>query len=150
LNAEVIKTGVDELLELLKTVSKISIADAALKLGVSPALVQSWVDFLVEEEIVGVEYKFTKPLIYLNKAPAQAAFSDLQEPEPSFQNFKEEYWKRALDKNIPEERIDFFWKNHLKEVAESRKDFFMREANRRRLENVEELWNSYVTALLGY
>ena len=55
LGDETVRTGVDDLLELLKKVDKINLADAAQKLGISSTLLQSWVDFLVEEEILGIE-----------------------------------------------------------------------------------------------
>ena len=50
---DTITTGVDALLELLKSTEKIAMPDAAKKLNVPLDTLQSWVDFLVEERIIG-------------------------------------------------------------------------------------------------
>ena len=149
MNDEVIKTGVDDLLELLKGVNKISLSDAAVKLGISTSLVQSWVDFLVEEEIIGIEYKFTKPLIYLNKTVGKNNVTVQSEVEFTLQNYKEEFWRRAVQRNIPGESIDLFWKNHLKEVVESKRELFFREARKRKLDNLDKLWEDYTKVLMA-
>jgi hypothetical protein len=149
LNDEVIKTGVDDLLELLKGVSKISLSDAALKLGISTGLVQSWVDFLVEEEIIGIEYKFTKPMIYLNKNVGKSSVTVQAEAEFTMQSYKEEFWKRAAQRNIPAASIDLFWKNHLKEVVDSKRELFFREARKRKLENPDKIWDEYTKTILA-
>lgn len=143
INNDLIKTGVDDLLELLKKVNKISLTDASDQLKVSTTLVQSWVDFLVEEEIVGIEYKFTKPLIYLNKEPTKDKPKQLDDSEVTIQTFKDDFWKRAAAKQIPEDKVGFFWKNHLLEVCETKKEFFIREAKKRKLDSTENLWEEF-------
>ncbi|MBN1793207.1 hypothetical protein JW826_05995 [Candidatus Woesearchaeota archaeon] len=143
-----IRTGVDDLLELLKSVNKIPLSEAASKLGVNQSLVQSWVDFLVEEEIVGIEYKFTKPLIYLNKAPQASVVSKGDGDEYGLDYYRDEFKKRAEERRIPTNKIDFFWKHHLQDVANSKKELFVREAHRRKLGNIEGLWEEYLTVLL--
>jgi hypothetical protein len=145
----IITTGVDNLLDLLKSVSKISVVEAADKLGVSPGIVQSWVDFLVEEEIVGIEYKFTKPLIYLNKTPDHSVITVDNKGDFNLDYFKQDFWKRAQERRIPENKISFFWKNHVKETAFSQKDLFFREARKRKLENIDSLWTEYVNSLIS-
>ncbi|MBN2459780.1 hypothetical protein JXB28_05840 [Candidatus Woesearchaeota archaeon] len=147
---EVIRTGVDDLLDLLKKTDKISVHEAAKKLKLSSEMIQAWVDFLVEEEIVGVEYKFTKPIIYLNK-PQQAKVDTTvkEEPVQSMEIYKAEFKRKAAEKNIPQEKISFFWRNHVKEVLVRKKDFFYREAKKRNLANVENLWKAYGEKLLS-
>jgi hypothetical protein len=149
LEDKLITTGVDSLLELLKGVSKISIAEAADRLGVSANLIQSWVDFLVEEEIVGVEYKFTKPLIYINKAPDRNVITVENADEFNMDFFRTEFWKRAGERKIADTKIAFFWKNHVKEIAFGKKDLFYREARKRKLENIDAIWNDYVNNLVN-
>lgn len=147
---EVIRTGVDDLLDLLKKTDKISVHEAAKKLKLSPEMVQAWVDFLVEEEIVGIEYKFTKPYIYLNK-PQQVKEQAVIQEEPvmSIDIYKAEFKKRAAERNIPQEKISFFWRNHVKEVLERKKSFFYREAKKRNLPNIDQLWQAYQDKLLS-
>jgi hypothetical protein len=62
-----IETGVDDLVRVVGSSGKISIPDVAKKLGVEQKTVETWVDFLVEEEKLSVEYKFTTPYIFLNE-----------------------------------------------------------------------------------
>jgi hypothetical protein len=145
---EVIRTGVDDLLDLLKKVEKIPVMDAAKKLGINTELMQSWVDFLVEEEIVGIEYKFTKPIIYLNK-PSKAKEATVQEePTEKLEAYKKEFTKRAAERNIPKEKVSFFWRNHVKEVLGRKKDFFFRETKKRNIPNIEQVWSMYQDKLL--
>ncbi|MBN2052689.1 hypothetical protein JW756_04250 [Candidatus Woesearchaeota archaeon] len=146
---DTVKTGVDELLELLKKIDKIALTDAAQQLGISSSLLQSWVDFLVEEEVVGIEYKFTKPIIYLNKAPETKEVRVKKEAEVSFQAYKDDFKTRAAQKSIPAEKISFLWQEHVKAALNRRKDFFFREAKKRNLANINYLWQTYNAHLVS-
>jgi hypothetical protein len=149
LGEETVRTGVDELLDLLKRVDKINLSEAAQKLGMSSSLLQSWVDFLVEEEIIGIEYKFTKPIIYLNR-PAEEKKAQLsEEREPRLQDFKQDFRLRATEKKIPLEKIDALWKDHVREELSRSKDFFFREAKKRNLANIDKVWQVYNEKLLS-
>ena len=146
INAE-ITTSVDELLNLLKSHAKIPMAEAAQKLEVGLDVVQSWVDFLVEEQIIGIEYKFTKPFIYLNNPEALDGKST-RDDETSFEIIKENFFTKAQEKNIPEPNIEALWKNHVVKAAESKKDFFIEEAEKRGIQNINQLWNTYKNKLM--
>ena len=65
--SSVIETGVDKLVKLVKERGRIASQDAAKELGVSMTVIQEWVDFLEEEGIISVEYKFTKPFLVERK-----------------------------------------------------------------------------------
>ena len=142
---EIIKTQVDDLLELLKHTSKIPLADAAKKLDVAIDVLQAWVDFLVEENIIGIEYSFTTPFIYLNKPIELKNTSKMskKDEESSIEYFKTEFWGKAKSNNIPEQKIDSLWKNHLLQALELQKKFFLYEAQRRNLTKVAEIWEEY-------
>jgi len=56
-----IETGVDRLMNLIKSKEKISVPDAAKKLGVSTTTVEEWAEFLEEEGIIDMEYKLATP-----------------------------------------------------------------------------------------
>jgi chromosome segregation ATPase len=58
-----IETGVDKLVELISQVKSISIDDAAKKLGISKVVIQEWADFLDEEKLITLEYKFSKTIL---------------------------------------------------------------------------------------
>ena len=62
-----LKTGADDLYELVRLRKKISVEEAAKLLKISTKTAQSLVDFLVEEKIFGIEYKFTTPYIYISQ-----------------------------------------------------------------------------------
>jgi len=59
----VIETGVDKLVKIVKERGRIAMADITKELGVSPVVIQEWVNFLEEEGILTVEYKLTKPFL---------------------------------------------------------------------------------------
>ncbi|NQU98902.1 hypothetical protein HQ533_05540 [Candidatus Woesearchaeota archaeon] len=139
---ETITTSVDSLIELLKKVNKIELEQAAAKLKMPVSVVQSWVDFLVEEKIIGLEYKFTTPFIYLNK-PHAAAKTAIDTTDVSIDKFKEDFQKKASEKKIPTHQSTDLWKNHLLQKLDKKKDFFFREARKRGFFNQEELWIQY-------
>ena len=58
-----IETGVDRLVNFITEFKKISIQDAAKKLGVGTVVVQEWADFLDEEKVISIEYKFSKTIL---------------------------------------------------------------------------------------
>jgi len=58
-----IETGVDKLVELIDSKKKISVDDAAKNLGISKVVIQEWADFLEEEKIISIEYKFSKTFL---------------------------------------------------------------------------------------
>src|SRR3989338_4797706 len=67
LTSSIIETGVDRLVKLVNTKGKISSEDAAKEIGVSATVIMEWADFLEEEGIIRVEYKFTKSFLVARK-----------------------------------------------------------------------------------
>lgn len=138
-----VETGVDDLIELLRDEGKIAIKDAATKLKTDESFVQAWVDFLVEEAIVGVEYKFTKPFIFLNDATSAKNAESSSEKKKGLLGLKEEYIRHAKEKKVGEEKALELWKKHLHEALEKRKDYFLREVAKRNLNNADILFEQY-------
>lgn len=66
---EEVKTGADRLLELVKKSKEIATAAAAKELGASVQTVEAWADFLEEDGLVTIKYKFTTPYIAIPEAP---------------------------------------------------------------------------------
>ncbi|MBT3721560.1 hypothetical protein HN789_03940 [archaeon] len=62
-----IETGVDKLVELVNKEKKISIDDAAKTLGISTVVIREWAEFLDEEKIISIEYKFSKTVLLERK-----------------------------------------------------------------------------------
>lgn len=62
-----IETGVDRLVELIDKDKRISVEDAAKKLGISKIVIQEWADFLEEEKIISIEYRFSKTFLLQRK-----------------------------------------------------------------------------------
>ena len=141
---EVVRTGVDELLDLLAHSAKTPLTEVATKLRVDTGVVQAWVDFLVEEGIVGIEYRFTTPYIYLNKVVDKKQ-EDVTVKEELFniQYFKKQFWDKARSNNIPENQIEMLWKNHVAQALELQRKYFFFEAQRRKLINIDQLWKEY-------
>ena len=86
----VVRTKVDELIELLKHVEQISLPEASSRLGIAQDVLQQWVDFLVEEKMVGVEYKFTTPYLYY-AGPKEEKVENLD--ILSIDDFKDEFYR---------------------------------------------------------
>ena len=141
---DVVRTGVDELLDLLAHSAKMPLTEVATKLKVDAGVVQAWVDFLVEEGIVGIEYRFTTPYIYLNKVvDKKQEDAVIKEEDYNIQYFKKQFWDKAKANNIPENQIDMLWKNHITQALELQKKYFFFESSRRKLNNVDQLWKEY-------
>ena len=137
-----IKTGVDDLLELLKKHDKMSLQEAAAELNMPVKILQTWVDFLIEEKVLSVEYKFTQPYIYINRAEKQ----EKQENErkiDSLKTLKKSFFERAKKKNIDEEQIKLLWKRKINIELDRHKDYFFRCANIKKLNNIPSLWDSF-------
>jgi len=148
----VVTTGVDELLDLLRHVDRIAIIEAAEKLHVPLDTLQSWVDFLVEEKIVGLEYKFTKPFIYLNREEIISSKDALKKALPKLKEVKREYEERARAKQIPAEQIPKLWEAHFRQELAYLEQFFAEQAQRRGVQDTHErrrLWEEYAAQALA-
>jgi len=127
---EVVETGVDELIKYLKFHEATNINDIAKALNTTPKIIESWADFLIEENIVGIEYKFTTPYLYLIENETNKELSKVR---------KKIYAESKENLNVKE----YNWKNYMLELVEGHKNLFIREAKKRRLENPEALWEEY-------
>ncbi len=147
---DLIRTGVDDLLDYLKDKDKVAMQDVVTVLGVPVDTVQAWVDFLVEEKILGIEYKFTKPYIYINKKQEETKRHGriIENTTVDISSIKEEYFQRAKQKQIPEKKIEELWKQHVKDALEDKYEYFIEQASRRRAANITQLWQEYKTRLL--
>ncbi|MFH0867872.1 MAG: hypothetical protein V1831_01035 [Candidatus Woesearchaeota archaeon] len=87
----VIETGVDKLVNLINKKGSIPSNDAALALGVSNTVIMEWADFLEEEGIISIEYKFTKPILVARKLGKK----DTQERAKEFSGKKEIFVRKA-------------------------------------------------------
>jgi len=91
LASSIIETGVDKLVKLVNVKGKVASADAAKELGVSSTVVMEWADFLEEEGIINIEYKFTKPFLVGRKM----AKKDVQEKAKEFSGKKDVFVRKA-------------------------------------------------------
>ena len=142
----VVETGVDALLKLVKEKGKISVADAAHTLRISESVIQNWVDFLIEEEVLGIEYKFITPYIYLNEhSPTK-----LSRKNQDTMQMKEEFFAKARSRNLPAERINILWKQYVTENLMTIKEEFLAKAKDKGLDDqkAEAVWNRYKMELL--
>ena len=144
----VIHTVADELFELVKKANKVSVEEAAKQLKVPLPTVQALVDFLVEEKVFGIEYKFTTPYIYIYKEGIKGA----KKKEKSFTTglvTKEQFYEKAKKRNIRYEYIEEFWRKYLQQNIVSIRDEFFKKAKEKNLpeEKIEEIWKKYLTYL---
>ena len=88
---QVIETGVDKLVELLKRKGKLSFQESAKELGVSTEVIAEWADFLNEEGILGIEYKFTTPFLVDRKVSK----SEIEKKAREFTDKKDLFVRKA-------------------------------------------------------
>ena len=147
-NNTILKTVADELLELVKKKKKISVEEAAKELKVTTPTIQSLVDFLVEERVFGIEYKFTTPYIYLYKEEVK----DAKGREKSFTQgliTKEQFYEKAKEKNMPYEHIEGLWRKYLQQNLVRIREEFLRKSREKKVpeHKVGELWKKYLLYL---
>ena len=56
-----LKTNVDEILELLRQNPSMSVQEIAEKLGMTPEIIQQSAEYMEEDGLIKIEYKFMKP-----------------------------------------------------------------------------------------
>lgn len=143
-----IRTTADELFDLVRKNNKISVEDAAKRLNMPLATVQALVDFLVEERIFGIEYKFTTPYIYIHKGSVKEASGR----EKSFTKglvTKEQFYQKAKEKKMPYQQIEGLWRKYLQQNLVHIREEFLRKAKEKKVpeDKVEELWKRYLSYL---
>ena len=136
-----VRTGVDRLIAFLEGKDKVLLSEAASALAMPSESIQLWVDFLVEENIVGIEYKFTKPYIYLNRTTS-AKTRVIKEGEYTWDTYHRAFLQRAHEKGVSDIEAATLWKNHVVETLEQKKRFFFDEARKRDL-HPDALWENY-------
>ena len=144
----VLRTVADELVELVRKSGKISVEEAAKKLGMPAASAQALVDFLVEEKIFGIEYKFTTPYVYIYREGA----SQSKGKEKSFTEglvTKEQFYEKAKARKVPYEHIEGLWRKYLQQNLVKIREEFLRKAKQRNVpqDKIEELWSKYLSYL---
>ena len=144
----VIRTAADELFELVKKNGKISVEDAAKQLKIPLATIQSLVDFLVEENVFGIEYKFTTPYIYLYRENLKGAKSKERSLTKGLAT-KEYFYERAKQKEVPYEYIEGLWRKYLQQNMSHIREEFLRITKEKKIsdEHVEDLWKKYLSYL---
>ncbi len=147
-NDAVLRTDADELLELVKKSKKLSVDEAAKKLKIPVSIIQALVDFLVEERIFGIEYKFTTPYIYLYKEGIKEA----KGREKSFAKelvTKEQFYEKAKARNVPHEFIEGLWRKYLQQNLVGLREEFLKKIKEKKVpeEKIEELWSRYLAYL---
>ena len=139
-------TIADELLDLVKKHDKMSIEEASKILKAPMQTIQALVDFLVEEKVFGIEYKFTTPYVYMHKEKL-AAFD--KEKKSEHLMTKEQFYSKAKEKSMPYENIEASWKRYLEQNILTIKQEFFRKSMEKKisLEKAEELWKKYLSYL---
>jgi len=137
---DVLKTEVDAFLELVKKNKKVSLMDAAKEMNVPLQTIQLWTDFLVEEGIVGIEYKFTTPYVFIQeekKGKSSLGFIGF--------DTKEVFYEKAKKKGINDTQIRLLWLKYLNANEESIQKVFEDKCRERGIaaHKVPLLWKKY-------
>lgn len=140
----VIKTEADKLLELIRSKGKLSIDEASKLLNLRVENVQSLVDFFVEEKVIGIEYKFTTPYIYLYESKFKKNDSKIKSFEEGILP-KKDFYKKAEKKNISLDTIDKLWLKYVETYLNYIKGDFYKKARIKGISfnSIDTLWNKY-------
>ena len=151
MDSNVLTTSADELYQLVLSRKKISVEDASKILRLPMNIVQSLVDFLVEEKIFGIEYKFTTPYIYLSQEKGKKGHPQISSFPMKKEKLiaKEEFYQKAGKWNIPAEKIDQLWRKYVSENINYIKEVFYEKAESRDIqkEKIDILWQKYLPKL---
>lgn len=139
-----VKTGVDRLIDYLQKNGKTKVKKIANDLNIPVETVKSWVDFLVEERRVLLDYQFTTP--YAELTPQEQSRTnnrghDLRKVEKYFK-------QKAKKGEVSDEKSEFLWQQYVKTELDSLKDFFIKEAKKREIEDIESTWQEYRAGIL--
>jgi hypothetical protein len=138
-----LRTAADDVIEVIRRHKKIAVDDLAKVLHVPVKSVQAIVDFLVEEKMLDIEYKFTTPYVYLNEGKGNGQKST------SGVFSKEEFYRRAREKGVAEDELVILWKRYLSENLPLVRQQFMTKAYSKgaSAQKAEELWQRYLAYL---
>lgn len=142
----ILKTDVDDFLELVKRLGKVSLQDAAKELNTPITTVQAWTDFLVEEKILGIEYKFTTPYVFVEEhKDTKHDMLDM-----GFDT-KEEFYEKARKRGIKDNHIRLLWVKYLSANKEAMKKVFYDKGQARGIgkEKLPILWQKYYDFLMS-
>jgi hypothetical protein len=140
-----LRTDVDEFLDLVKRKQRITLADAAKELHITIQTVQAWADFLVEEKILGIEYKFTTPYVYMN-----VETSEKQELKNYIEfDTKQEFYEKAKNRGMNAGQVKLLWLKYVNLNKSAMRRVFFDKAKTRGITamQVEALWNKYLEYL---
>jgi len=105
---ETIKTDVDVLIELIRQKGEISFEDAASQTHLPLSTIEAWANFLEEEGLISIKYKFTTPyLVYhtlsaedLKKRTGEAKKKDPEELMDEVQNLLKKAYSSTSSKEL--------------------------------------------------
>lgn len=142
-----LRTDVDTFLELVKNKGRISLVDVAKELKITLNTVQAWTDFLVEEKVLGIEYKFTTPYVFMNVD---------QKGDVNFKNYihfdtREEFYKKATQRGLDNNQIKLLWLKYLNHNKRAMQNLFYEKARERNIpkEKIDDLWKKYFDYIEG-
>ncbi len=145
-------TEIDELLTIIAEKGQMTIEEASRLAGVSIKVVQTWVDFLVEEKVLILDYNFLTPIIRLT--PEKKEEIELRKKDSEARakeaikkrmGLKGEFFDKARRKGIEAEKIKVLWRRYV-DLNEDKlkKEFYEKAKKRGAEEEVETLWKVFL------
>jgi len=137
-----LRTDVDEFLDLVKKEGRIALSKAAKKLNIPQTTVEAWADFLVEEKILGIEYKFTTPYVYMNIEQSEK----LEMKNYIEFDTKKDFYDNAKNRGLNAGQIKLLWLKYVNLNKEAMKRVFYEKATSRKIDKAkaDELWSRYL------
>lgn len=102
-SSSIIETGVDKLVKLIRERGRISVPDASHYINVSSSVISEWAEFLEEEGLIKIEYKFTKPYLVERKLTKK----ELEDKSKEFESKRETFIRKSeVSINFLEKQAD--------------------------------------------
>lgn len=86
-----IQTGIDKLINIVKEQGRISVPRVAKEIGVSQSVIEGWIKFLEDEDLINIEYKLTVPYIVYKELSKK----DLLHKAREFKSKKDSFISKA-------------------------------------------------------
>ncbi len=143
ITSEVLKTDVDRFIDFVRKNKRVSVSEAAKSLNIDQKVIQKWVDFLVEERVLGVEYNFTTPYVFLNEEKNVNDSAQIKD--------KELFYEKARERGLDENEIKRLWRKYLDLNKLTIKAAFIKKTKEKGIndEKAKLLWIKYYNYLIS-
>lgn len=141
---KILKTPVDDLVEVVKLNNNCSTSFLKNKLNLPIEIIERWISILEEYNILKVSYKGFEGYVEIIK------IKENNNKEIDLDQLKNQFLSKAKNKNLSSKKISSVWKVFLEEYMDEINKLFIKKAKQRGYENrkIEMAWQLYKKELV--